>query len=74
MDQHFTDAERKAITDAYIHRVMDNMSLAELCQFMYEKLDEELHELNDIQLESQVAEYAPDIIEDVMFPTIKDTN
>jgi hypothetical protein len=72
MDQHFTDAERKAITDAYIHRVMDNMSLAELCQFMYEKLDEELHELNDIQLESQVAEYAPDIIEDVMFPTIKE--
>ncbi len=72
MDQHFTDAERKAITDAYIHRVMDNMSMAELCQFMYEKLDEELNELNDIQLESQVAEYAPDIIEDVMFPTIKE--
>jgi hypothetical protein len=72
MDQHFTDTERKAITDAYIHRVMDNMSLAELCQFMYEKLDEELNELNDIQLESQVAEYAPDIIEDVMFPTIKE--
>ena len=68
MDQHFTDAERKAITDAYIHRVMDNMSMAELCQFMYEKLDEELNELSDIQLESQVAEYSADIIEDVMFP------
>ena len=71
-DNYLTEMQRNLITDRYINRVIDNMSIAELCQFMYDKLREELQELDDRMLESAVAEYASDILDEVMFPTIEE--
>ena len=57
-------SKRDMIQDDYVSRIIDGMSMAELCQYMFDKLSEELNELSDEQLLEQVSEYYPDILED----------
>jgi len=57
-------SKREVIQDDYISRIIDGMSMAELCQYMFDKLSEELNELSDEQLLEQVSEYYPDILEE----------
>ena len=56
-------SKRDIIQDDYISRIIDGMSMAELCQYMFDKLTEELNELSDDELTEQVAEYYPDLLE-----------
>ena len=56
-------SDRDKLQDEYIIRVIDGMSMAELVQYMHEKLTEELNELDDDQMMEQVKEYYPDLLE-----------
>jgi len=56
-------SKREVVQDDYISRIIDGMSMAELCQYMFDKLTEELNELSDEQLLEQVSEYYPDLLE-----------
>jgi hypothetical protein len=56
-------SKREVIQDDYISQIIDGMSMAELCQYMFDKLTEELNELSDEQLLEQVSEYYPDLFE-----------
>ena len=57
-------SKREVVQDDYISRIIDGMSMAELCQYMFDKLSEELDELSDEQLLEQVSEYYPDLLEE----------
>ena len=57
-------SKRDMIQDEYISHIIDGMSMAELCQYMFDKLSEELDELSDEQLLEQVSEYYPDLLEE----------
>jgi hypothetical protein len=57
-------SKREVVQDVYISRIMDGMSIQELCQYMFDKLTEELDELSDEQLLEQVSEYYPDLLEE----------
>ncbi len=57
-------SKREVVQDVYISRIMDGMSIQELCQYMFDKLTEELDELSDEQLLEQVSEYYPDLKEE----------
>ena len=57
-------SKREVVQDDYISRIIDGMSMAELCQYMFDKLSEELNELSDEELLEQVSEYYPDLLEE----------
>lgn len=57
-------SKRDMIQDEYISHIIDGMSMQELCQYMFDKLTEELDELSDEQLLEQVSEYYPDLLEE----------
>jgi hypothetical protein len=57
-------SKREVVQDDYISRIIDGMSIQELCQYMFDKLSEELDELSDEQLLEQVSEYYPDLLEE----------
>ena len=63
--EEYMDArsDREKLQDEYVARVIDGMSMAELVQYMHEKLTEELDELSDEHLLEQVSEYFPDLLE-----------
>ena len=54
---------REKLQDEYIDRVIDGMDWSDMKQYVWEKLDEELGELDDEQLTAQVTEYYPDLLE-----------
>ena len=56
-------SKRDMIQDEYISHIIDGMSMQELCQYMFDKLSEEMNELSDEQLLEQVSEYYPVILE-----------
>lgn len=57
-------SKRDMIQDEYISHIIDGMSMQELCQYMFDKLTEELNELSDEELLEQVSEYYPDLLEE----------
>ena len=57
-------SKRDMIQDEYISHIIDGMSMQELCQYMFDKLTEEMNELSDEQLLEQVSEYYPDLLEE----------
>jgi hypothetical protein len=54
---------REKLQDEYIDRVIDGMDWSDMKQYVWEKLDEELGELDDEELTAQVTEYHPDLLE-----------
>ena len=56
-------SKRDMIQDEYISHIIDGMSMQELCQYMFDKLTEEMNELSDEELLEQVSEYYPVILE-----------
>jgi hypothetical protein len=54
---------REKLQDEYIDRVIDGMDWSDMKQYVWEKLDEELGELDDEELTAQVTEYYPDLLE-----------
>jgi len=63
-------SKREVVQDDYISRIIDGMSIQELCQYMFDKLTEELNELSDEELLEQVSEYYPVILE--YYPDLKE--
>jgi hypothetical protein len=54
---------REKLQDEYISRILDGMDWKDMEAYVWDKLDEELSELDDEQLTAQVTEYHPDLLE-----------
>ena len=54
---------REKLQDKYIERVIDGMDWNDMKAYVWDKLDEELGELDDAELTEQVTEYCPDLVE-----------
>ena len=55
--------DRKALVEAYIDRLLDNMSTKDLLRIVGEQMEENLTSYTDEELISEVQEYYPDLIE-----------
>jgi hypothetical protein len=56
---------RAQLQDELITRIIDGMDWSDMARYVYDKLDEELGELDDEELTAQVAEDHPDLLEGV---------
>ena len=54
---------REKLQDEYISRILDGMDWKDMEAYVWDKLDEELGELDDEALTEQVTEYYPDLLE-----------
>lgn len=55
---------RIELTEAYIDRVLDNMSTKDLMRIVGDQLEENLFHYTDEELISEIEEYYPDLLED----------
>jgi len=55
---------RQELLDAYIDRILDNMSTKDLMRFVGDQLEESFSILSDEELIAEVEEYYPDLIEE----------
>ena len=55
--------DRDALVEAYIDRLLDNMSTKDLLRIVGEQMEENLTSYTDEELISEVQEYYPDLIE-----------
>ena len=56
---------RHKLQEAYIERIVDGMDLKDLVQYAFDTLDEQMNELTDEQLYSDVKDVYPDLLENV---------
>jgi hypothetical protein len=56
--------DREALVEAYIDRLLDNMSTKDLLQIVGEQMEENLTSYTDEELISEVESYYPDLLED----------
>ena len=54
--------DRERLQEQYISRLIDGMDWNDLAQYVYDKLDEEMDELEDATLLEHIQEYAPDLL------------
>ena len=54
---------REKLQEEFIGRIIDGMDWKDMEAYVWDKLDEELGELDDEQLTAQVTEYYPDLLE-----------
>lgn len=54
---------RDALVEAYVDRLLDNMSTKDLLRIVGEQMEENLTSYTDEELISEVQEYYPDLIE-----------
>lgn len=59
-----TDINRNELIEAYIDRVLDNMSTKDLIRIVGDQLEENLSSYSDAELISEVEEYYPELLED----------
>ena len=65
MSSEMTDTfDREALVEAYIDRLLDNMSTKDLLQIVGEQMEENLTSYTDEELISEVESYYPDLLED----------
>lgn len=56
--------DRAALVEAYIDRLLDNMSTKDLLRIVGEQMEENLISYTDEELISEVSDYYPDLLED----------
>ena len=56
---------RQELVEAYIDRVLDNMSTKDLIRIVGDQLEENISSYTDEELISEVEEYYPELLEDV---------
>jgi hypothetical protein len=56
--------DREALVEAYIDRLLDNMSTKDLLRIVGEQMEENLTSYTDEELISEVESYYPDLLED----------
>ncbi len=59
-----TNENRVDITSIYCHRLLDDMDFDTLYSFAYSMLKDSKSGLTNEQLENQIVDYYPDILED----------
>jgi len=65
MSSEMTDTfDREALVEAYIDRLLDNMSTKDLLQIVGDQMEENLTSYTDEELISEVESYYPDLLED----------
>ena len=60
-----TEMNRQALVEAYIDRVLDNMSTKDLIRIVGDQLEENISSYTDEELISEVEDYYPELLEDV---------
>ena len=60
-----TDMNRQELLDAYIDRILDNMSTKDLMRIVGDQIEENLSGYSDEELIAEVEEYYPELIESV---------
>jgi len=55
---------REQLIEAYIDRILDNMSTKDLMRIVGDQLEENLSSYSDEELISEVEEYYPELIEE----------
>ena len=58
-----TEINRKELLDAYIDRILDNMSTKDLIRIVGDQLEENFSTYSDFDLVSEVQEYYPELLE-----------
>jgi len=56
--------DREALVEAYIDRLLDNMSTKDLLRIVGDQMEENLTSYSDEELIAEVEEYYPDLIEE----------
>ena len=56
--------DRAALVEAYIDRLLDNMSTKDLLRIVGDQMEENLTSYTDEELISEVESYYPDLLED----------
>jgi hypothetical protein len=56
---------RAELLDAYIDRILDNMSTKDLMRIVGDQIEENLTGYSDEELIAEVEEYYPELLEDV---------
>jgi hypothetical protein len=57
-----SDFNRQELVEAYIDRVLDNMSTKDLIRIVADQLDENLSTYSDEELINEVTEYYPELL------------
>lgn len=60
-----TEMNRQALVEAYIDRVLDNMSTKDLIRIVGDQLEENISSYTDEELISEVEDYYPELLGDV---------
>ena len=55
--------DRQALVEAYIDRLLDNMSTKDLLQIVGDQMEENITSYTDEELISEVESYYPDLLE-----------
>jgi len=55
--------DRQALVEAYIDRLLDNMSTKDLLQIVGDQMEENLTSYTDEELISEINDYYPDLLE-----------
>jgi hypothetical protein len=58
-----TEINRQELVEAYIDRVLDNMSTKDLIRIVGDQLEEDLSTYSDDELLTEVEEYYPELLE-----------
>jgi hypothetical protein len=58
-----TEINRQELVEAYIDRVLDNMSTKDLIRIVGDQLEENFSTYSDFDLVSEVQEYYPELLE-----------
>jgi hypothetical protein len=58
-----TDLNRQALIEAYVDRILDNMSTKDLMRIVGDQLEENFSTYSDFDLVSEVQEYYPELLE-----------
>ena len=56
--------DREALVEAYIDRLLDNMSTKDLLRIVGEQMEENLTSYTDEELITEVEEYYPELLEE----------
>lgn len=55
--------DREALVEAYVDRLLDNMSTKDLLRIVGEQMEENLQSYTDEELLSEVSDYYPDLLD-----------
>jgi hypothetical protein len=67
MELQLTSMNRKDLLDAYIDRVLDNMSTKDLMRIVGDQIEENLSGYSDEEIIAEISEYYPELLEDACY-------